>query len=232
VNVEVQQTLEFEISGEEWNFMYLTIWEFIDSFDDVDPIVQTMKQTGNAAKITDTLPDHKKQSDDILVTVKVASAALIVTTSDGKKLAQFSINDIAVRVEIDGKTDALLVDGHLGSAVLRDVRTGTSSLYQTILSPLDKEREMVLWTYYARGKIPHDTMSPLEKELGDRDTLFSLQFRKVEIVAMVGFILTVKDMALLPILARLDLEAERAKVTAPKIKQPDAPKHSSMAYAH
>lgn len=231
MNVEVQKTLEFEISDVEWQFLYATLWETIDSFDDIEPIAPTLQLTDrNETSTATVIPSKKKKdSDDIHVRVKVLDAALVVT-SHGERLGQFSVHDIEVAVDIDGKTDALLVAGHIGSALLRDVRSGTSPLYQTILVPKDKSREMVLFSYYSRGKIPHTNVTPLEEELGDCDSSFKLQFRKVEIVAMVGFILTVKDMVLLPIFARLDLEADRAKAKAAKVKLSVPAKHSSEYY--
>ena len=220
----MKKTLEFEISDEEWQFLYATIWVTIDSFDDVETTVQTTHPAN--CDIEKVLPKKKKDSDDIYVSVKVLSAVLVMT-SHGERLAQFSVHDIGVKVFMDGRTDAMQVDGRIGSALLRDARSGASSLYQTILAPKDMTREMVLFTYYARGRIPQAVAPPMEVSLGDCDALFNLQFRKVEIVAMVGFILTVKDMVLVPILARLDLEAARAKVTAAKAKQPAPAEHSS-----
>lgn len=224
------KTLEFEISDVEWQFLYATIWVTIDSFDDVEPIMQgEISQESVVSKPVPTLPTHgKKETNDICVSVRVLSAVLVVTSHD-ERLAQFSIHDIGVKVDMDGKTDNLSVEGTIGSVLLRDVRSGASSLYQTILSPKDKTREMVLFSYYARGKTPHSSIvDPKEEELGDCDSSFTLQFRKVEMVAMVGFILTVKDIVLLPIFARLDLEAARAKDKATKVKQPTPPVHSSM----
>lgn len=215
------KTLEFEISDIEWQFLYSTIWETIDSFDDVELI------DCGVAKAVVAKPVSKKESNSIHVSVNVFSTVLVVT-SDRAKLGQFYIDNIGVKVDIDGKTDALQVEGHIGGVLLHDIRSAASTLYQTILTPKDKTKEMILFSYYSRGKISHTTMSVKEEELGDCDSSFTMQFRKVEIVATVGFILTIKDMVLLPIFARLDLEEAHAKTTMGKDKHPAHTKLSSM----
>lgn len=225
-------SLGFEISDKQWQFLYATIWKTIDSFDDVGPSKGTGPFSPNAeralARVTSSTPAAKKEkktSSDLHVNVTV-SKAVLVTTMNGEKLGQFSINEIQVNVDIEGKTDALRVDGRIGSALLDDVRANASSLYKTILAPKDKTREMIVFSYESRGNKPH--LSCVGPEEGDWDSAFSMMFRKVEIVAMVGFILTVKDLVLVPIFERLDLEAARASEKVAQSKDPNPPKLSSI----
>jgi hypothetical protein len=211
-------TLEFEISDVEWQFLYATIWITIDSFDDKEQ-PKVLRSSSSSSTIPYVPSKKEKDGDDIHVNVKVGSAVL-VTTMKGEKLGQFSIHDILVEVDLEDKTDALHVDGKIGSVLLRDVRSNAAPLYQTILSPKDKTKEMVLFKYESHGNKPH----PLE----DWDSAFTMQFRKIEMVAMVGFILTIKNLVLNPIFARLDLEAARAKAAAARIKAAIPAKLSSI----
>lgn len=224
-------SLAFEISDLQWQFLYATIWKTIDSFDDVGPAKGSGPFSPNAeralARVTSTLViDKKKDKGDIHVNVSVAKAVL-VTTTNGEKLGQFSINEIQVNVDMEGKTDAMRVDGRIGSAILTDVRANAAPLYQTILAPKDKTREMIVFSYESRGDKPH--LSSVEPgQEGEWDSSFIMMFRKVEIVAMVGFILTVKDLVLVPIFTRLDLEDARAREKVAKSNSPGPTKLLSM----
>lgn len=215
--------LEFEISDVEWRFIYATLWRTIDSFDDVESKSKAPVPAKSANRSAPPSPKPTAREDKLHVSVTIGNAVL-VTTTQGEKLAQFSIHGVKVDVEMEG--ERLEVDGRLHSVLVRDVRTNSAPLYQTILGPIDKTRDTVAFSFKRFAKhhhhhhamanqvmqhIHHSHAHSHDKDHGDWDSYFTLTFRKVEIVAMVGFILMTKDLVLVPIFERLDLEAARAK---------------------